>query len=500
MINVLSVDNMRKSDAYTIANYTPSKELMFRAGQGVYESVLWKPPVAIVCGSGNNAGDGYVIAKLLFDAGVKCHIFLLSEKFSDDGKYYFDACKDAGISVDIWEEGTKLSEYQTIVDCIFGTGFKGTVRGAAREVIETINASNAYVVSVDINSGLNGDNGMAELCVHSDITVSVGGFKSGHFLNMAKDVMKNKINCDIGIEPVEKPYSLVSADDIGTVIKPRSNYSNKGTYGYIALIGGSKRFTGAIRLAEMANAAMRAGAGVVKLAVPHSLYNIVAPSILESTIFPLSDNGEELIFNEKELKELISNVKTIAFGMGIGTSQEALKVLEYILQNFDGKLIVDADGLSLLSLLREDEFKCAKPSLILTPHIKEFSKLTGKSIEEILDNPIVAAEEYAVKTEAIVLLKGSSTIVTDGNETYIVDAGCAGMATAGSGDVLSGVLSAVLAFSSDLLIGTASAAYINGKAGELAQKRNGSITMIASDTVSCIRDCVCELEGANKSE
>ena len=500
MIKVLSVDNMRKSDAFTIANYTPSKELMFRAGKGVFESVDWKPPVAIMCGSGNNAGDGYVLAKLLKDSNINCEIILLSERFSEDGEYYFNICKEVNIPIIIWDSAVDLSGFATIVDCIFGTGFKGTVRGNARDLIEAINASNAYVVSVDINSGLNGDNGIAELCVRSDLTVSIGGFKSGHFLNMAKDVMKNKVNCEIGIDPVDKTYYLIQSNDIKGIFKPRKNFSNKGSFGYVALIGGSKKYPGAIQLAEMANAAMRSGAGVVKIAAPNVIYPVIASKVLESTLYPLSDNGEEVIFDEKEIAELISNVKTVAFGMGIGTSDEALKILEFLLSCFSGKLIVDADGLTLLSRISKERIKNAACTLILTPHIKEFSRLTGKDVDDILNEPVAVAEDYAKQNHVVLLLKGPSTIITDGDGTYFVDTGCAGMATAGSGDVLSGILSAVLAYSQDVLLGTAASAYINGKAGELAQGSVGSVSMVSSDTVSFIQKVVSVLEGVKQSE
>ncbi len=349
MIRILSVENMRNSDAATIAAGTPGRELMFRAGRAIFDSVNWKPPVAILCGSGNNAGDGYVIAKLLHDAEIACVLILLSEKFSEDGAYYYSLCKEAGIPSLTWDASLDLSEYGTIVDCLFGTGFRGEVRGSAREAIDAVNRSGACVIAVDINSGLNGDSGMAETCVHSDLTVSVGSFQPGHFLNMAKDVMKAKINCDIGIEPVDRTYALIESSDLAELFQPRKNHSNKGTYGYSALIGGSKRYSGAIRLAGMANAAMRAGAGVVKLAVPDVIFSTVAPAVLESTLFPLSDDGNEIVFSEKEIAELVSNVKTVAFGMGIGTGEGAGQTLEYLLEHYAGRLIVDADGLNLLS-------------------------------------------------------------------------------------------------------------------------------------------------------
>ena len=498
MIRILSVDNMRRSDAQTIVNGTSGRELMFRAGKGIFDRVDWKPPVAIVCGSGNNAGDGFVIAKLLHGAGIACEIILLSEKTSEDGSYWLCLCRDAGVPVISWNSALSLRKYNTIADCIFGTGFRGAVQGTAREAIEAINASGAFVVSADINSGLNGDSGMAECCVRSGLTVAIGGWKPGHFLNMAKDVMKEKVNLDIGIEPVGRTYALAETSDFTDLFRCRPNFSHKGTYGYTALIGGSRKYCGAIRLAHMANAAMRSGAGVVKLAVPDVLYPVIAPSVLESTLFPLPDDGEQIVFSARQVNDLISNIRTAAFGMGVGTGEGAFRTLEYLLDHFTGKLIVDADGLTLLSRMERERIRQASCTLILTPHLKEFSRLSGLEISKIQNQPVTAAESYAKENKVILLLKGPSTIITDGEKTWITDAGCPGMATAGSGDVLSGILAAVAAFAPDPLLGTAAAAYINGRAGELAQSRMGTVSMTAGDTAACIPEIVRTLEAETR--
>ena len=523
MKEILSVENMRKSDAHTIESGVPGIELMRRAGKGVFDSVSeWKAPVAIVCGTGNNAGDGYVLAELLNEAGINCVIFLMTDKFSADGKYYYDKCIEKNIEIKTWE-GEDFSNFGTIVDCIFGTGFKGETKGKAKELIEKINNSKAFVVSVDINSGINGDTGLpggSGDYVISDLTVSIGSFKPGHFLNMAKDIMKKKTNIDIGIKPVNKTYHLIEEEDIRQLFSKRLNYSHKGTYGYTAiiggnsglsgsdasdigaglddesvLIGGSSRYSGAIRLAYLANAAMRSGAGVVKAGIPSTLLPIVSAHILESTVFPLSDEDGELVFKEEEFEELIGNVKTVAFGMGIGISEETGKAVKYLLDNYKGRLIIDADGLNVLGQMGKDAVKEAKGRVILTPHLKEFSRISGLSINEIQENPVKRAIEYASETGVILLLKGSSTIVTDGENTYIVDTGCPGMATAGSGDVLSGVLSATCAYTDDLLMAVAAGAYINGKAGEYAEKKTNPVSMIASDTVSSIKDVISKLLG-----
>lgn len=489
MKEILSVENMRQSDAHTIATEVPSLELMYRAGKAVADSVEWRAPVGIVCGVGNNAGDGYVIALELQKRGIECTLLLLEERFSPDGRFYFDKCADENIPYEICTDNTDLSSFSTLVDCIFGTGFKGEARGLARTVIEKYNSSSAYKVSVDINSGMNGDTGMGETIANSDLTCSIGSFKPGHFLNKAKDVIKDKINLDIGIKPIDEPYYLYEP----TALPERKNFSNKSTYGYVALIGGSKKYSGAIRLASMANAAMRAGAGVAMLAVPDSISPYVIPNILEATIYPLSDNNGEIVFNESELSALAARVKTIAFGMGIGLSDETEKTLSYLLNNYKGRLIVDADGLTALSRLGSDAIKNAACELILTPHNMEFSRISGLSISYILSAPVEHAKAFAKEYNCTLLLKGPSTIITDGETVYITDRGCAGMATAGSGDVLSGILAATAAYIPSPLEATALAAYINGAAGELAESKVNPISMTASDTVSAISEIISDI-------
>jgi len=202
----VSTEVMRASDKWTIENLVPSKELMERAGKAIFEQVDWKGPVGIICGKGNNAGDGFVVASLLKDHGIDCEIVLLFEDaFSEDGRYFYDKCIEKGVRT--VSEGN-YGAYSTVLDCIFGTGFKGEVKEPAKSAIEQINASKAYVVSADINSGLNGDTGLGDLYVISDLTVSIGTFKYGHFLGNANQAMKNKVNCDIGIKIIGETKEL----------------------------------------------------------------------------------------------------------------------------------------------------------------------------------------------------------------------------------------------------------------------------------------------------
>ena len=198
---LVSVEQMRRSDAYTIESFIPSKELMYRAANGVFESFMrWEnKKIAIVVGGGNNGGDGYALAGILKKNNIDSTIIKVSEKMSEDGKYYSDIAEELGVKAEMFTKETDLSSYEVIVDCILGTGFTGEVRGLAKDAIEAINESGAYVISVDINSGMNGDTGEATLAVKSDLTVSIGYYKKGLFTEASKKYIKEKTNVDIGI-------------------------------------------------------------------------------------------------------------------------------------------------------------------------------------------------------------------------------------------------------------------------------------------------------------
>ncbi len=209
MIPVISVELMRESDKYTIKNFISSKELMYKAGKAVFDIACPADGSVIVCGSGNNAGDGYVIALEMEKAGLNPTLLLLGNKFSEDGLYYFNRCKEKGINYTYADENTTFEGYSDIIDCIFGTGFKGEPKGLVAQIIDKINQSQKRVISVDINSGLNGNNGKYIKCIKSDLTVSIGYFKTGFFLGEAHRVIGKVINADIGIHLIGTPYSLI---------------------------------------------------------------------------------------------------------------------------------------------------------------------------------------------------------------------------------------------------------------------------------------------------
>jgi NAD(P)H-hydrate epimerase len=211
---VVSVKNMRESDAHTIAEHTTSAELMHRAAQGIFDAVQFNGKVAIVCGKGNNGGDGYALACILLEHGITPTVFRVSDKFSSDGLYYYKTAVSHGAEEASLAVPAALNGFDIVVDCLLGTGFSGPVKDEIQNAIEQINASGAYVISADINSGINGDTGVAEIAVNSDLTVSIGAYKTGMFLNDAPYFIDKLTNADIGIHILREEYKLIDFEHL----------------------------------------------------------------------------------------------------------------------------------------------------------------------------------------------------------------------------------------------------------------------------------------------
>ncbi len=483
MLPIVRVKTMQESDQATIASGTSGRELMLRAAKGILDSYVWTGKTLIVCGTGNNAGDGYALATLMQEADLSCDLLLLSNRFSEDGQYYFDICRQKGINYTLWSGAFDFSSYSQIVDCIFGIGFHGTPDEETAALIDAINQSGKSVISADINSGLGGENGLGAPCIQSDLTVAIQSYKPGHFLAQAKDVIQNQTCIDIGIKTPDEDIFLLEESDVSKLFKPRKNYTHKGNYGYVALMGGCVEYSGAAKLANMSAAALRAGCGVVTLAVPESIANAVSPYLLESTLLPMPcDTSGKMIYSPEILDSILSRYASVAVGMGWGSSTEYKDILTHLLQNAHQPLIIDADGLNTLSKMDLSLLKNAKAPVILTPHLMEFSRLSGKAIAEIESDPIEHAKAFAKEYGVILLLKGCCTVITDGTTVYLSNRGSAGMATAGSGDVLSGILAGVCGYLPPDAFTVAAGAYLAGVAGELAEQKTNAVSMIASDT------------------
>lgn len=290
--------------------------------------------------------------------------------------------------------------------------------------------------------------------------------------------------------------NILKKEDLKEVFREREKDSHKGTYGYVGIMGGCMEYTGAIKLANMSATALRAGCGVVRLIVPKSIESMIAPYLLEQTIFPIDNDEENKIkFNKENIDKALEKLKALAIGMGWGKGKDNIAILKYILEKKAIPCIIDADGLNTLSEMNLNILNRTKCKVILTPHLKEFERLSKIKIDKIKENPRQIAEEFAKKYNIILLLKGSTTIVTNCAETYLVDRGCPGMATAGSGDVLSGILVGLLGYNEANVKTIASGSYLAGVAGELAQEKYTDISMKASDTIEMIPEAIKIIRG-----
>ena len=241
-------------------------------------------------------------------------------------------------------------------------------------------------------------------------------------------------------------------EDIKELFQKRKEDANKGDFGKVGILGGSINYSGAVKLASLSLASLRGGCGLVKVIIPKEIVPFVAPALLEQTLFPYE--------NVEDIKKIIIDLDAIAVGMGWGFDEKHLSILKYVLENFTGNLIIDADGLNTL-VGHLDLLKNTKAHIVLTPHLKEFSRLTNLTIEEINENKIEIAKSFAKENRVILLLKGSTTIVTDGTDVYLTKYGTPGMATSGSGDILSGILAGLLGYQEFNLLTVSAGAIIN---------------------------------------
>ncbi|MCQ2771942.1 MAG: NAD(P)H-hydrate dehydratase [Bacilli bacterium] len=488
------VEDIQAADRFAIEHGTSAIELMGRAAKGIYDCYAWHGSTLIVVGKGNNGGDGYALAVLLKEAGHSVSIMELDSTRTDTSEYYFSKCLELSISISPFNKDN-LSSFDVIVDCIFGVGFKGELTGKYKDAVESINASNKYVISIDANSGLNLRNGNTNLAIKSDLTISISNLKPGYYLNCGKDYVGEIKEVDIGLNTNGPKCYLLDKEDIKHIFKPRNNMSNKGDYGYVGIMGGCQNYPGAVKLANLGQTPLYAGAGVTRVIVPDCLKDILYPHVLEATIFPIPSNNGYMEFDIESIDKALNHLKAVSIGMGWGTSDSNIEILKYVLENKELIVVIDADGLNALSRLDLDILNKTRCQVVLTPHIKEFSRLLKCPLVDIIDDPIAKAEEFVSKYNVVLLLKGPTTIVASREHTYLVDRGCPGMATAGSGDVLSGILSGILGYSRESLdLGVASAAYINGLAGEIAQSEYGDIGMVSSDTARCVSKAIKKIQ------
>jgi hydroxyethylthiazole kinase-like uncharacterized protein yjeF len=484
-------EGMRGVDRWAIEERgVPSLELMEAAGRAVAEAVSGlapQGPVRVVCGKGNNGGDGFVAARLLREMGFEVEALLLwpGEELRGDAAVNFERFGGELVENDL---GGRLVGSGAVVDAVFGTGFEGAPREPAAAAIEAINACGAPVVACDIASGVDASSGeVAGAAVEADVTVSFHAAKLGQRVAPGKWHTGELRVAPIGI-PAGASGGTVAGEIDPAILSSaphRGPRSTKFSSGQVAIAGGSRGLTGAVRMASLA--AIRAGAGYATVAVPADLetvFEIAQPEVM-SVGCPGGD-GCLMPASRKSVLKTFERAAAGILGPGLGKNPGSFELAREVVGAIEAPLVIDADGLNAFAG-RLEELAARPAPTVLTPHAGELGRLLERDSDEIDDHRLASAREAAEAAEAIVVLKGDDTIVTDGIRVAVNALSSPGLATAGSGDVLSGMIAALLARSLEPFAAACAAVIAHARAGRDAAARVGAAeSVIATDVIDSI--------------
>jgi hydroxyethylthiazole kinase-like uncharacterized protein yjeF len=499
-MRVVTTHTMQEIDKQAIEESgIPGLTLMENAGQSCADAIITEfgstGRAVIIAGTGNNGGDGYVVARLLRLAGWDVHVFILAEQ----GRIGGDAaanlarlpledityCPHAGQLPALHMD--EIARADVIVDAIFGTGLRSDVSGVYREAIEIINASGRPVLAVDIPSGIHGTTGrVLGVAVRATITVTFAFAKLGHVLYPGAEHTSKLIVADIGIPPnlMESApgYDLLNDDFIRPMLRRRHRQAHKGHFGHCLVIAGSTGKTGAAALA--ANSAMRAGSGLITLAVAESLHGILETKTTEVMTVPLPDSNSGTVTSSAypAIEKLLAGKDALALGPGLGRRPGTTALVQTIVESVGLPMVIDADGLNALAdditILRRKK----SDTVILTPHPGEMARLLGTSIPDVEAIRISVAQEFARNFGVFLVLKGARTIIASPTGIAAINgSGNPGMATGGMGDVLTGIIVSLLGQRYSAWDACRIGVFIHGYAANLVADEKGEIGMSASD-------------------
>ncbi|MDP8208810.1 MAG: NAD(P)H-hydrate dehydratase [Candidatus Electryonea clarkiae] len=499
---IVTPDQMRELDRRTIEELgLPGIVLMELAARGVMVEVenilqdkLRGSRGLVFCGPGNNGGDGFAVARRMKNMKMDVTVLLFADRdrIKGDALINMNVYEKSGgeiIEITSTDELADLPVVDVIVDALLGTGLSGAVKGLMADAIKVINDFQAPVVAVDIPSGINGNNGAADgPAVAADITATFGEIKAGHLITPGLEHSGRIVRVDIQIPPEfveesECALLLAEPEDIRILIPERMRSDHKGDAGKVLLIAGSVGMTGAAELAS--RACLRIGAGLVKVAIARDAQATLAGRNAEVMTIPVADTEEGTIAPEAEttIREAESWADIEVIGPGLSLNPDSVQWFKEHAENFELPTVIDADGLNALAENKE-LLKKLSPEIVLTPHIGEFSRLTGMSIEEIENNRIETVKKFASEWNAVIVLKGVPTLIaTPDQPLYGVLAGNPGMATAGMGDVLTGVIAGLMAQGLSPVEASLAGVSIHGLGGDLAANDFGATGLVAGDVV-----------------
>ena len=521
-MRILNAAQMREADRFTIEEIgIPSLVLMENAGRQVvaameaaYEGRL-NGRVAVLCGRGNNGGDGFVVARTLLQRGIDAAVFVIGAlaEVRGDAKTNLEILGRLGVTVveigdeQSWElHFSEISQCTLIIDAIFGTGLKSPLAGMMETVVADVNASSIPIVSIDLPSGLSADTPhILGDCIDASMTVTLAAPKLPLVLPPGEEHAGDVVIADIGIpheviDGVEgQRIELLTPEQLREIVEPRAADSHKGDFGRVTIVAGSRGKTGASHLAAMG--AMRSGAGLVTVATPASCLPIVASMAPELMTEPLPESPEGMVAANAIEELLALRHDVIACGPGLGRGPGVAEFVRSLLDRATVPLVLDADAITVLAddpggLVGREE-----RDVIITPHPGEMARLIGSSIEEVQANRIDVATDFATTHRVYVVLKGHRTLIaTPDGHLFINPTGNAGMATGGTGDVLTGMIAAWLAQLLDAEAACRLAVFLHGAAGDLAEAEEGQVAMTATDVIAHLGDALKRLCNPEKTD
>jgi len=501
---VVSAAEMREMDRKTIEDFgIPGRVLMESAGRGAVRFFLEyfgekAASAAVVAGRGNNGGDGFVMARYLHHRGIKVTVYLLSERgrVQGDARANLDLLDPLGIPVfelpdkERFEaRRTAIAHHSVLIDAVLGTGLSSDVRGYFRDVIEWINDSGKPVFSVDIPSGLNSETGqICGACIRATATATFAFAKCGHVLHPGWGLSGALRIVDIGIPPhivesVGPRQQLLTPASVSGFLPRRSADAHKGTTGHLLVVAGAPGKTGAAAMTALS--AMRAGAGLVTLAVPRNLNPVIEPQVTEVMTSPLPETVDGTL-DEKALDRILAlaaDKKCLALGPGIGTGEETQRLVHRLVEQSPVPLVIDADGLNCIAG-DADLLKRAAAPVVITPHPGEMSRLSDTPTRKIQQDRIGHSRSFAERHRVVVVLKGAATVVAapDG-ACFVNPTGNPGMASGGMGDVLTGLIAGLLTQGIAPPAASCAGAFVHGMAADALAEKVGPFGYLASDVM-----------------
>lgn len=480
--------------------------LMENAGRAAFECISRRfcdiSTAVVVCGGGNNGGDGLVVANHLIKAGIKTKVYFISPPKTDVAKLMYNNLFDTDSSTvltDFNNFANDLSRADIVVDAIFGTGFKGNVDEPIVGIISDVNLSDASVVSLDLPSGAECDSGMiGNMSIKADLTISFIATKLCHILYPAAEYC-GEVECvDIGVPSaayLPETLHIIDEKDIKRHFSiKRPIVCNKYDFGRVTLVCGSYGMAGAAKIA--ASTAVKSGAGLVGVCLPKSIYEIVSANLSEPVFYPLKENalGRISADNVELLSQIIKKSDAVLVGCGMGCDDDTKSVVSQIIDQADCNIILDADGINCVSG-NINIIKRAKSDLILTPHMGEMSRLTGLSVDEMQSNIIGIGRDFSREYNAILVLKGPRTLIFDPNgNVYINTMADSSMATAGSGDMLAGMIAAFCGEGVRAIDAVRYAVFLHGKSGVMSSKFYSQRATTPTTMIKCLEGLFLEYE------